>query len=82
MPILTPSRSCACGQRRRAPIRYPADDLAGCRRLGLLLVDLARHAARAYAKEGHDLNATLARIRLLFDAEWDHATDTPESLTP
>ena len=49
---------------------------------GLLLVDLARHAARAYEKEGQDLNATLARIQLLFDAEWDHATDTPESLTP
>jgi len=49
---------------------------------GLLLVDLARHAARAYTTEGEDPNATLSRIRLVFDAEWDRATGTPESLTP
>ena len=46
---------------------------------GLLLVDLARQAAQAYAREGQDLDAALARIRLLFDAEWGQATDAPEN---
>jgi hypothetical protein len=49
---------------------------------GLLLVDLARHAAQAYAREGQDLNAALARIRLVFDAEWGQPTDAPENLAP
>jgi hypothetical protein len=43
---------------------------------GILLVDLARHAARAFAQEGicseHD---ALERIRALFEAEWDKPTD-------
>ena len=37
---------------------------------GLLLVDVARHVALAYAAEGHDSTVVLARIRQLFDAEW------------
>ena len=43
---------------------------------GILLADVARHAARAYAVEGvrtesHNLKA----IKHMFDAEWDRPTD-------
>jgi len=48
---------------------------------GLMLVDVARHASKAYAKEGQDPNAVLARIRELFDAEWDIPTDEPKDIT-
>ena len=48
---------------------------------GLLLVDVARHAARAYANEGHDPVAVLARIREAFDAEWSDPTDSPTDLS-
>lgn len=44
---------------------------------GLLLVDLARHVARAYEQEGLLQAATLARIREGFDAEWSSPTDRP-----
>jgi hypothetical protein len=47
----------------------------------LLLVDVARHLAQAYAKEGHDKDVTLTRIRELFDAEWANPTDAPEDIT-
>jgi hypothetical protein len=47
---------------------------------GLVLVDLARHAAAAYATEGHDPQAVLAAIRQFFDAEWLHPTDLPVEL--
>jgi hypothetical protein len=43
---------------------------------GLLLVDLARHAARAYAVEGRQSEASVLRdIRRTLDAEWQHSTD-------
>ncbi|MDJ0523632.1 MAG: DUF5076 domain-containing protein [Planctomycetota bacterium] len=42
---------------------------------GLMLVDIAKHARNAYARDGHDAQATLARIRELFDAEWATPTD-------
>lgn len=44
---------------------------------GLLLVDLARHAARAYAGTHDDWNEgdALSRIRQGFDMEWEHPTD-------
>lgn len=48
---------------------------------GLLLVDVARHAANAYAREGLDPNVVLARIRELFDVEWNNPTDTPQDIT-
>jgi hypothetical protein len=48
---------------------------------GLLLVDVARHVAKAYANAGHDEAETLARIRQFFDAEWSHPTDTPTQLS-
>lgn len=47
---------------------------------GLLLADVARHAAEAYAREGHDRAETLARIKMLFDAEWQSPTDTPKTI--
>ena len=48
---------------------------------GLMLVDIARHAAQAYASEGHDRRAILTRIRELFDQEWENATDDPKELS-
>ena len=48
---------------------------------GLLLVDVARHAAAAYANEGQDPKVALARIRELFDAEWQSPTDQPRDIT-
>lgn len=43
---------------------------------GLMLVDLARHAANAYAQtEGRDREDVLRRIKAGFDAEWNAPTD-------
>ena len=42
---------------------------------GLLLVDVARHAAKAYETQGRDPTEALARIREGFDAEWTWPTD-------
>jgi len=44
---------------------------------GLLLADVAHHAARAYANEGHNTAEFLTRIRQLLDAEFSNPTDTP-----
>jgi len=44
---------------------------------GLMLADVARHAANAYESEGHDRAEVLARIRQLFDAEFSYPTDEP-----
>ncbi len=46
---------------------------------GLLLADVARHAA-TYANEGADANVTLARIRALFHAEMSSPTDVPQQI--
>jgi len=43
---------------------------------GLLLADVARHAAIAYANEGRDPVEVLARIRQLLEAEFAKPTDT------
>ncbi len=48
---------------------------------GLLLVDVARHVAQAYANEGQDPKVVVARIRELFDAEWSAPTDDPQDIT-
>ena len=43
---------------------------------GLLLVDIARHAARAYANAGNlSEQQALERIRQGFNAEWSSLTD-------
>ena len=45
---------------------------------GLLLVDLARHVAKAYEqKENRSAADVLVRIREAFDAEWSAPTDWP-----
>ena len=51
---------------------------------GLLLVDIARHAARAYARESdYSEEEALGRILEMFEAELDRPTDvgttTPRS---
>lgn len=48
---------------------------------GLLLADVARHAANAYEDEGSDSKVVLARIRELFDAEWFDPTDVLEEIS-
>ncbi len=43
---------------------------------GIFLVDVARHVARAYARqEEFSEDEALERIRAMFDAEWDRPTD-------
>ena len=42
---------------------------------GLLLVDVARHAARAYAGSTFSEEEALKRIKSGFDAEWNSPTD-------
>lgn len=45
---------------------------------GIMLADLARHVANAYAQtEGRDPDEVVQRIKALFDAEWEAPTDTP-----
>ncbi|MEM7234506.1 MAG: DUF5076 domain-containing protein [Planctomycetota bacterium] len=46
---------------------------------GLMLADIARHAAAAYADKGADPDQVLARIRELFEAEWENPTDPLET---
>lgn len=48
---------------------------------GLVLVDVARHVAEAYAQEGRDRQEVLKRIRELLDAEWSSPTDEPSGPT-
>ena len=47
---------------------------------GLLLADIARHAAKAYANEGHNAVEVLARIQQLMNAEFSEPTDRPIQL--
>jgi hypothetical protein len=47
---------------------------------GLLLADVARHAAKAYANDGLDETEALARVRLLLEAEFARPTDDPKQL--
>lgn len=44
---------------------------------GLLLADIARHAAKAYANEGHNAPEVLARIQQFLNKEFSQPTDTP-----
>ncbi|HEY2784813.1 MAG TPA: DUF5076 domain-containing protein [Fimbriiglobus sp.] len=48
---------------------------------GLLIVDVARHAAQAYKAEGRDPAEVLARIRELWNAEWSDPTDDAHAIT-
>lgn len=48
---------------------------------GLLMVDIARHAAKAYGKSGNiNEQEALNRIKQLFDAEWRKPTDVPQQI--
>jgi len=47
---------------------------------GLLLADVARHAANAYANEGQSRAKVLGKIRQLLDAEFSQPTDNPIEL--
>jgi len=67
----------APGQPQQLTLRTTWNDAGAW---GLLLADVARHAANAYGNEGADPNVVLARIRELFDAEMSSATDTPQQL--
>jgi hypothetical protein len=48
---------------------------------GLLLADIARHAAKAYEREGGNRDDILRKIEEAFRAEWAYPTDDPEDLT-
>lgn len=48
---------------------------------GVMLVDVARHAANAYAKEGWKRAEALAKIKALFDAEWASPTDEAREIS-
>ena len=48
---------------------------------GLVLVDIARHASKAYANEGRDQSEVIARIRQSFEAEFSNPTDEPVQLS-
>src|SRR5882762_11512143 len=47
---------------------------------GLLLADIARHAASAYANEGQNSAEVLARTQQLLNAEFSQPTDKPVQL--
>ena len=47
---------------------------------GLLLADVARHAANAYADEGQNRDEVLGKIRQLLDSEFSRSTDNPVEL--
>ncbi len=48
---------------------------------GLLLADIARHAAKAYSSSGSTTEQeALLRIKQLFDAEWCSPTDEAEKI--
>ena len=56
------------------PHWYGADG----RMLGLVLADLARHVAAAFAESsGWDAQQALAKIHEAWEAEWSHPTDVP-----
>ena len=41
---------------------------------GLLLADVIRHLGNAYSREGHSREAVIARIKNVFDVEWNAPT--------
>ena len=68
----------APGQPQQLTLRTTWEDSGAW---GLLLADVARHAAKAYANEGHNSIEVLARIRQLLDAEFSKPTDIPTQLS-
>ncbi len=49
---------------------------------GMLLVDVARHAAKAYEAEGLNPDEVLDRIHEIWKAEWSQPTDEAQDITP
>lgn len=41
---------------------------------GLMLADIVRHLGNAYSMQGKDREATMKRIKELFDVEWNNPT--------
>jgi hypothetical protein len=48
---------------------------------GLMLADVARHAANAYANEGHNREEVLALILQMLDAEMTNPTDEAKDIS-
>lgn len=46
-----------------------------------MLANIARHAANAYANEGHDREEVLRHIRQMVDAEFADPTDEPRQIS-
>jgi hypothetical protein len=65
----------ACGKQHIVLATKTWDDPAVW---GIVLVDLARHLAKAHSQRGvRDAEQILDRIRQGFDAEWTSPTDRP-----
>lgn len=64
----------APGQPQQVTLRTTWKDAGAW---GLLLADIARHAAKAYANEGSNEREVLLRIQQLLNAEFSRTTDTP-----
>jgi len=47
---------------------------------GIMLVDIAKHVAKAYASNGVSEKEALQKIKQLFDMEWNSATDQPHEI--
>jgi len=69
----------ATGQSQQVTLRTTWKDAGAW---GLLLADVARHAANAYANEGRNRAEVLGRIRQFLDAEFSRPTDNPIELKP
>jgi hypothetical protein len=67
----------APGETQQLTLRTVWEDVGAW---GIMLVDIARHVAKAYEHEGKDPNATLARIHELFISEWNNPTDEPKEI--
>jgi Domain of unknown function (DUF5076) len=67
----------APGQPQQLTLRITWKDAGAW---GLLLADVARHAANAYANEGQNRVEALGKIRQLLDAEFSRPTDHPIEL--
>ena len=48
---------------------------------GIMLVDIARHVAKAYEHKGHDYGEVYNRIRELIEIEFSNPTDEPDDIT-
>jgi Domain of unknown function (DUF5076) len=67
----------APGQPQQLTLRTTWNDAGAW---GLVLADIARHAANAYANEGHNAAEVLARIQQVMNAEFSEPTDKPNQL--